>query len=169
MFICSCGGRELHSSALFLSYFMKYFPQSLSNLHNKECIVILWCSFSAFWLGLDQNSRRRMSREKRDVILKLVVKHFFIEKEVASTLVMDSLYSGWKALEGLTKNKKSRPRLADTEELPAPIVSVDSDVFVLVDDVLLLIQRAALEPLPPKEERGPQTRTKVSFLSYAIY
>ena len=41
-----------------------------------------------------------MSREETDMILKVVVKHFFIEKEVTSTLVMDSLYSGLKAFEG---------------------------------------------------------------------
>ncbi|CAD5311704.1 unnamed protein product [Arabidopsis thaliana] len=119
-----------------------------------------WTSFGVFWLGMDQNSRRRMCREKVDVILKGVVKHFFVEKEVSSTLVMDSLYSGLKALEGQTKNMKARSRLLDAKQLPAPIVSVDKDMFVLVDDVLLLLERAALEPLPPKDEKGRQNRTK---------
>ncbi|KAH8495650.1 hypothetical protein Peur_055651 [Populus x canadensis] len=119
-----------------------------------------WSSFCAFWLGMDQNARRRMSREKTDVILKVVVKHFFIEKEVTSTLVMDSLYSGLKALEGQTKSKKGRAKLLDAEEMPAPIVCVEKDMFVLVDDVLLLLERAAMEPLPPKDEKGPQNRTK---------
>lgn len=103
-----------------------------------------------------------MSREKTDSILKVVVKHFFIEKEVTSTLVMDSLYSGLKALEGQNKCKKSRVKLLDVEEMPAPIVRVEKDTFVLVDDVLLLLERAAMEPLPPKDEKGPQNRTKVS-------
>ncbi|EOY05944.1 hypothetical protein QUC31_016524 [Theobroma cacao] len=119
-----------------------------------------WSSFCAFWLGIDQNARRRMSREKADVILKVVVKHFFIEKEVTSTLVMDSLYSGLKALEGQSKGKKAKLKLLDAEEMPAPIVRVEKDMFVLVDDVLLLLERAALEPLPPKDEKGPQNRTK---------
>ncbi|KAL0724042.1 hypothetical protein Bca4012_038641 [Brassica carinata] len=119
-----------------------------------------WTSFGVFWLGMDQNCRRRMSREKMDVILKGVVKHFFIEKEVTSTLVMDSLYSGLKALQGQAKNRKARPSLLDAKELPAPIVSVDKDVFVLVDDVLLLLERAALEPLPTHEDKSPQNRTK---------
>ncbi|KAF7837520.1 TNF receptor-associated factor-like protein 1b-like isoform X1 [Senna tora] len=119
-----------------------------------------WSSFCAFWLGIEQNSRRRMSREKTDVILKVVVKHFFIEKEVTSTLVMDSLYSGLKALEGQTKSKKGRVKLLDGEEMPAPIIRVEKDMFVLVDDVLLLLERAAVEPLPPKDEKGPQNRTK---------
>ncbi|KAL0697284.1 hypothetical protein Bca4012_053406 [Brassica carinata] len=119
-----------------------------------------WTSFGVFWLGMDQNSRHQMSREKMDVILKGIVKHFFIEKEVTSTLVMDSLYSGLKALEGQSKSKKARPRSLDAKEWPAPIVSVDKDMFVLVDDVLLLLERAALEPLPPKENKAPQNRTK---------
>lgn len=119
-----------------------------------------WSSFCAFWLGIDQNARRRMSREKTDVILKVVVKHFFIEKEVTSTLVMDSLYSGLKALEGQSKSKKTKATLLDAEDTPAPIVHVENDMFVLVDDVLLLLERAALEPLPPKDEKGPQNRTK---------
>ncbi|RYQ92056.1 hypothetical protein Ahy_B09g098166 isoform A [Arachis hypogaea] len=119
-----------------------------------------WSSFFAFWREIDQNSRRRMSREKTDVILKVVVKHFFIEKEVTSTLVMDSLYSGLRALEGQTKCKKARVKSLDGEEMPAPIIRVEKDMFVLVDDVLLLLERAAIEPLPPKEEKGPQNRTK---------
>ncbi|PNY07372.1 MATH domain-containing protein at5g43560-like protein [Trifolium pratense] len=118
-----------------------------------------WSSFFAFWREIDQTSRRRMSREKTDVILKVVVKHFFIEKEVTSTLVMDSLFSGLKALEGHT-SKKGCVKLLDSEEMPAPIVRVEKDMFVLVDDVLPLLERASIEPLPPKDDKGPQNRTK---------
>lgn len=102
-----------------------------------------------------------------DVILKVVVKHFFIEKEVTSTLVMDSLYSGLKALEGQSKCKKGRPKVSDPDDMPAPIVSVEKDMFVLVDDVLLLLGRAASERLPPKDEKGPQNRTKVRCQVYS--
>ncbi|KAK6929837.1 MATH/TRAF domain, partial [Dillenia turbinata] len=119
-----------------------------------------WSSFCSFWSGIDQNARRRMSREKSDMILKIIVKHFFIEKEVTSTLVMDSLYSGLKALEGQAKGKKGRAKPVDVEETPAPIVRVEKDSFVLVDDVLILLERAAMEPLPPKDDKGPQNRTK---------
>ncbi|KAI4304006.1 hypothetical protein MLD38_039578 [Melastoma candidum] len=119
-----------------------------------------WSSFCTFWLGIDQNARRHMSKEKMDVILKVVVKNFFIEKEVTSTLVMDSLYSGLKALESQSKCKKARVKSSDVDDLPAPIVSLDQDMFVLVDDVLILLERAAMEPLPPKDEKGPQNRTK---------
>ncbi|KAG8363589.1 hypothetical protein BUALT_Bualt19G0038100 [Buddleja alternifolia] len=109
---------------------------------------------------LVRSSRRRMSREKTESILKVVVKHFFIEKEVTSTLVMDSLYSGLKALEGQNKGKKSKGKYLEAEELPVPIVRIEKDTFVLVDDVLLMLERAAVEPLPPKDEKGPQNRTK---------
>ncbi|KAL5068232.1 hypothetical protein RYX36_019119 [Vicia faba] len=118
-----------------------------------------WSSFFAFWRDIDQTSRCRMSREKTDVILKVVVKHFFIEKEVVSTLVVDSLYSGLKTLEGQT-SKKGLVNLLDSAEITAPIVRVEKDMFVLVEDVLPLLERAAIEHLPPKDEKGPQNRTK---------
>jgi len=118
------------------------------------------CSFFAFWSEIDQTSRRRISREKTDVILKVVVKHFFTMTDVTSTLAMESLYSGLKALEGQTSKKEWR-KLLDSEEIPAPIVRIENDMFCLVDDVLLLLERAATETLPPKDEKGPQNRTKV--------
>ncbi|OWM68142.1 hypothetical protein CDL15_Pgr016342 [Punica granatum] len=129
-----------------------------------------WTSFCAFWMDIDPDSRRSMSRENTDVILKVVVKHFFIEKEVTSTLVMDSLYSGLKALESQSKCKKGRAKKSDTDDMPAPIVRVEQDTFFLVDDVLPLLERAAIEPLPPKDEKGPQNRTKhhLRFLKLAL-
>nr|XP_043627311.1 TNF receptor-associated factor homolog 1a-like isoform X2 [Erigeron canadensis] len=120
---------------------------------------VRWSSFSHFWSTMDQISRRRMSREKSESVLKVVVKQFFIEKEVTSTLVMDSLYSGLRALEAQAKSKKVKGK-CDTEEVPIPVVLVESDTFILVDDVLVLLERAALEPLPPKDDKGPQNRTK---------
>lgn len=109
-----------------------------------------------------------MSREKTDSMLKVVVKHFFIEKEVTSTLVMDSLYSGLKALEGQNKSKSGRGKYLESEELPVPIVCMEKDTFILVDDILLLLERAAMEPLPPKDDKGPQNRTKVSSMACFI-
>ncbi|KAK6786859.1 hypothetical protein RDI58_015384 [Solanum bulbocastanum] len=119
-----------------------------------------WSSFCAFWLGIDQNSRRRMSREKSDRLLKMVVKNFFIEKEVTSTLVMDSLCTGLKALVDQSNGQTGKGKHLDAVEQTVPIVYLEKDMFVLVDDVLLLLERAVLEPLPPKDEKGPQNRTK---------
>ncbi|ONK59662.1 uncharacterized protein A4U43_C08F8990, partial [Asparagus officinalis] len=123
-----------------------------------------WSSFHAFWFGIDQDTRRHMSKDKTDAILKVVVKHFFIEKEVASTLVMDSLYSGLRALESQSKLNKLRTKIVE-EDLPSPIIYIEDDMFVLADDVFLLLEKAALEsphlPLPLKEEKGLHTRSKV--------
>ncbi|XXG77664.1 hypothetical protein AAC387_Pa08g1773 [Persea americana] len=121
---------------------------------------VRWSSFHAFWFGVDQNARRHLSRDKQDAILKDVVKSFFIEKEVTSTLVMDSLYSGLRALECQNRNKKGTEKLVEMEETSDPIVFVEKDMFVLADDALALLERAAMEPLPPKDEKGPQNRTK---------
>ncbi|KAL5229108.1 hypothetical protein ABZP36_017373 [Zizania latifolia] len=123
-----------------------------------------WSSFRAFWLAIDQSTRRHMSREKSDVILKIMVKHFFVEKEVTSTLVMDSLYTGLRALECQSKSKKGINSV-DFEELSVPMVHVDADMFVLAGDVIALLERAALEPLPcqplsPKDDKCSQSRTK---------
>ncbi|KAG4983751.1 hypothetical protein JHK87_028500 [Glycine soja] len=76
--------------------------------------------------------------------------------------------SGLKALEGQTKSKKGRVKLLDAEEIPAPIVHVEKDMFVLVDDVLLLLERAAIEPLSPKDEKCPQNRTKTLCQEVAV-
>ncbi|XP_042473598.1 TNF receptor-associated factor homolog 1a-like isoform X3 [Zingiber officinale] len=126
---------------------------------------VRWSSFRAFWLDIDPCSRRRMSRDKTDAILKVIVKHFFIEKEVTSTLVMDSLYSGLKALELQSKNLIGRSKSADLEELPAPVVHVNKDVSVLTDDILLLIEKVVSDflpnqPLPSKDDKCLQNRTK---------
>ena len=109
-----------------------------------------------------------MSRERADTILKVLVKHFFVEKEVTSTLVMDSLYTSLKALEYQMKAKKGRTKPADLEELPAPMVHVDMDMFVLSGDVIALLERAAVEPLPcqtlaPKDDKSSQRRMKVGI------
>ncbi|KQK10017.1 TNF receptor-associated factor homolog 1b isoform X2 [Brachypodium distachyon] len=124
-----------------------------------------WSSFRAFWLAIDPSTRRRMSREKSDIVLKIIVKHFFVEKEVTSTLVMDSLHTGLKALEHQSKGMNGRGRLMDSEELSTSMIHVDMDMFVLSGDVLALLERAALEPLPcqplsPKDDKCSQSRTK---------
>ncbi|RLM92764.1 MATH domain-containing protein [Panicum miliaceum] len=124
-----------------------------------------WGSFCGFWAAIDPSTRHRMSREKTDTILKVLVKHFFVEKEVTSTLVMDSLYTSLKALEYQMNGKKGSTKAADLEELPAPMVHIDMDMFVLAGDVIPLIKRAASEPLPcqplaPKDDKTSQSRMK---------
>jgi len=128
--------------------------------------IFLFYSFCGFWSAIDPSTRHRMSREKTDTILKVLVKHFFVEKEVTSTLVMDSLYTSLKALEYQMNGKKGSTKAADLEELPAPMVHIDMDMFVLAGDVIALIKRAASEPLPCqplalKDDKTSQSRLKV--------
>ena len=127
------------------------------------------CSFQAFWSAVEEGTRRRLAREKTDLILKAVVKRFFNEKEVTSTLVMDALYSGCKALDYRSRNKKGKINGVDMEEAINPIVWVDKDAFVLAGDVLLLLERVVSETLPPyKDDKGPQNRTKVWTVLHCV-
>lgn len=112
-----------------------------------------------------------MTREKTDTILKVLVKHFFIEKEVTSTLVMDSLYTGLKALEYKSKNQVGLSKLTETDARSTSMVLVEQDMFVLADDVLILLERATLDTLPhqqlpTKDEKASQNRTKVRILLF---
>ncbi|AQK94706.1 TRAF-like superfamily protein [Zea mays] len=145
--------------------YRRFIEERRSKLSKLIEDKIKWSSFRAFWSAIDPNTRHRMSREKTDTILKMLVKQFFVEKEVTSTLVMDSLYTSLKALEYQMKGRKGKTKLADLEELPAPMVHVDMDMFILADDVIALLERAALEPLPcqplaPKDDKTSQPRMK---------
>ena len=124
------------------------------------------CSFQTFWSAVEGSMRRRLSRERVDIILKLIVKCFFNQKEVTSPLVIDALYSGYRALDYQSKNRKGKVSAVEMEQAQKPIVWVDKDFFVLADDVLLLLERALNESLPfYKGEKGPQNRTKVYAIS----
>ncbi|KAJ4746179.1 MATH domain-containing protein [Rhynchospora pubera] len=141
-------------------HFVEERKNKLSNLvldKNK------WPSFRAFWAGIDRISSRRITRDRTDSILKLLVKHFFIEKEVTSTLVMDALYTGLKVLEWQSRgdNVRLALRLPALDDVPEPLVRIDEDMFVLADDIINLIERAASEPaLRQKEEKTAQSGKK---------
>ena len=55
--------------------------------------------FRAYWLALPGEEQQSLAVEQAGVVFKGVVKRFFNEKEVTSTLVMDALYCGAKTLE----------------------------------------------------------------------
>ncbi|KAI8559585.1 hypothetical protein RHMOL_Rhmol04G0185800 [Rhododendron molle] len=78
------------------------------------------------------------------------------------------LGAGLKALEGQTKSKNGRGKSKDAEDSLVPIVYIEEYMFILVDDVLLLVERAALEPLPPKDGKGPQNGMKASFVNILL-
>ena len=56
-------------------------------------------AFRAFWKSIKRELKKDISRETEDVLLKGLVKRFFNEKEVTSTLVMDAIFCGCKQLE----------------------------------------------------------------------
>ncbi|CAN6999286.1 unnamed protein product [Brassica rapa subsp. trilocularis] len=78
-----------------------------------------------------------------------------ISRQMGKLLKDDLDSSILKALE----EEPKKERATDVKNLPAPIVTVDKDMFVLVDDAMLLMEKAILEPLP--DESGPQNRMEV--------
>jgi hypothetical protein len=96
---------------------------------------------------------------------------------------MDALYSGLRALElqSMRSKKWRELRLADLEDMPPPMVLVEQDMFVLSDDVMSLLERAVLEPVPyqtafpGKDDKVSQNRTtkvgyfiSFSFMSFSL-
>lgn len=66
-------------------------------------------SFSAWWRSLGAEQRKQLTTDKGAPILKGLVKQFFNEKEVTSTLVMDALFCGCRQLEAAGRNKVRWP------------------------------------------------------------
>ena len=85
--------------------------------------------------SVSASERDKLSAERADVILKSVVKRFFNEKEVTSTLVMDALYSGCRALQ--LRNSSLEVWM-----------SVEQNEVHLGGDALTALERAACEVLP---------------------
>ncbi|KFK31711.1 hypothetical protein AALP_AA6G149200 [Arabis alpina] len=91
-FLCVYSTNVKHS-------FLRFVEEKRSKLVTLKDDKKRWESLCNFWLGMDQKTKLEMSREKMDVILKLVVKQFLIEKEVTSTLVTEFLFYGLKSIE----------------------------------------------------------------------
>lgn len=70
--------------------------------------------FKAFWKSLDKEMKKGIVTETEDVILKGLVKHFFNEKEVTSTLIMDAIFCGCRQIEDA-----SHQWLEVTQEFPS--------------------------------------------------
>lgn len=61
--------------------------------------------FRSWWQGLSPQRQKQLTSGKGDAILKGIVKQFFNEKEVTSTLVMDALFCGCRQLDKLGQDK----------------------------------------------------------------
>lgn len=112
-----------------------------------------------FWEELDAAEKSKLSTEKADGVLRSVVKRFFNEKEVTSTLVMDALHSGCKALDPSNTGKLG---CAFNEESKSPYIklSPDDNQFDVNGDLLRILEAAAADSLPrfndEKDEKGEE-------------
>ncbi|EFJ42002.1 hypothetical protein VOLCADRAFT_67555, partial [Volvox carteri f. nagariensis] len=107
-------------------------------------------SFRQFWGSLLPEQQRKFLTDKGEVILKAVVKQFFNEKEVTSTLVMDALYSGCKQIE-----EHSRAWLEGkyTENAPVVLIKAERSTFTLCGDLMDIVDRVQKDFIPaPKDD-----------------
>jgi len=119
---------------------------------------LLWAKdeagkFRDFWCGLAPEQQRKLLTERGEVILKGVVKQFFNEKEVTSTLVMDALYSGCKQLE-----EHSRQYMAgkSPEGPPLVVIKADRNTLTLHGDIMEIADRATRDFIPAaKDDNKP--------------
>ncbi|KAL9240350.1 hypothetical protein vseg_014583 [Gypsophila vaccaria] len=156
----SCYRREL--TRVYLTNIKDVFCRSVDKIKEKLILIAYkakWTSLGAIWLEMDQDTRRSMSREKKDTILKEVVKHFFKMREVRSTFAMDFLYLGLKALEAQSKIGNGKATAVEGEGARSPIIRVEKDMFVLADDAFILVEKAEGEPLLRKNDEEPLNGT----------
>ncbi|CAM8888448.1 unnamed protein product [Rhodiola kirilowii] len=119
-----------------------------------------WSSFCTFWSGMDPSVKQQMSRERADVLLKVVVKHFFVEKEVTSALVMDSLYRGLKAFQMESKFRGGKENVLESVSNSRPIVYMDGDMFILADDLLSLLAKSPRQSVASKDDKDSSSQSK---------
>ena len=76
--------------------FMEEKREGLAKMREDK---VKWEGMRQFLLSSGGQQQAALATEKADVLLKGIVKRFFNEKEVTSTLVMDALYCGCRALD----------------------------------------------------------------------
>ena len=102
-----------------------------------------WENLRLFWNNRSLAEKTILASEKADVLLKGIVKRFFNEKEVTSTLVMDALYCGCRALDvGSTSIADAVKANAHLSHGSAAL-SIDSNTCVLTGDLVCALERAA--------------------------
>jgi hypothetical protein len=111
---------------------------------------------SAVCTQLDEIEQRHSLQEKASVILPKLVKRFFNEKEVTSSLVMDALFAGCRLLEAATAAKK--PMSAQQ------VVFIDSKrgLFFLQGDALQLWSCASFDSAPASKLKVCVWRVRVA-------
>ncbi|KAF7120316.1 hypothetical protein RHSIM_Rhsim13G0142800 [Rhododendron simsii] len=114
--------------------------------------------YAAEVLAYNINIKRALSEDNSKAETK-AKKKLFQANDNPTTASEETL--GLKALEGQARARMVEEDSEDAEDSSVPIFRIEEDMFILLDDVLLLLERAALEPLPPKDVKGPQNPMKV--------
>ncbi|KAG2427816.1 hypothetical protein HXX76_012139 [Chlamydomonas incerta] len=106
-------------------------------------------AFRHFWASLTPEQQRKYLTDKGEVILKAVVKQFFNEKEVTSTLVMDALYSGCKQIE-----EHSRTWLEGkcSDNAPVVLIKAERNSFTLCGDLMEIADRVLKDYIPAAKD-----------------
>lgn len=111
-------------------------------------------SFKVYWASQSPNEKKALVQHKGSEMLKGLVKRFFNEKEVTSTLVMDALFSGCKQVEEVSRasiGPKGKRRVSN----PSVIINADKNVYALGQDVLAVLDRACQESIPMLRDDKP--------------
>ena len=102
-----------------------------------------WENLRNFWNNRPLAEKTQLASEKADVLLKGIVKRFFNEKEVTSTLVMDALYCGCRSLDvGSTSVTDAVKESANLSHGSAAL-SIATNTCVLTGDLVCALERAA--------------------------
>ena len=101
-----------------------------------------WADMREF-LGTSQGQAQALlASEKADVLLKGIVKRFFNEKEVTSTLVMDALCCGCQALD-IGSSSADDARKQFTKGRSVWLSASQNKCSIATDDLVSVLERAA--------------------------
>ncbi|PNW74497.1 hypothetical protein CHLRE_12g494000v5 [Chlamydomonas reinhardtii] len=107
-------------------------------------------AFRHFWGSLTPEQQRKYLTDKGEVILKAVVKQFFNEKEVTSTLVMDALYSGCKQIEEHSRSWLEG-KCSDNMS-PVVLIKAERNSFTLCGDLMDTAARVLQDYIPAAKD-----------------
>lgn len=162
VFACAHAPFSRATDALSLSFSKKYSPRASSLLHHKkqgicrrfleekrEKLIALrkdsekWENLRNFWNNRPLAEKTQLASEKADVLLKGIVKRFFNEKEVTSTLVMDALYCGCRALDVGSTSVADAVKASANLSHGSAALSIATNTCVLTGDLVCALERAA--------------------------
>ena len=102
-----------------------------------------WSNLRQFWNSREGKEKVQLTMEKSDILLKGIVKRFFNEKEVTSTLVMDALYCGCRALDIAENDLEAKATSVSTSNKCSVAMSIVQNKSVLTGDFVSALERAA--------------------------